>query len=237
MRRAFLAAVLLLIVVPAGVHAEIEEVEHYDSIEAITEASDAVVLGHVIDVRPGRRVGGCGYAAATVQVDALLAGTLAPPSRDQLILEYSDFCGEMPELGETIPRQPGVFFLRNKGVETRMFRPDATAAEIAIESAFWRTVILAGTVVNRNGAVDVPETMNAPFLAQLKGLPFDDFVREIATIGGLSAEPAEPAADPATATTGPLPLPEPILIAAAIASAILAVILIGRRLARSRDAP
>ena len=235
MRRAFLAAVLLLIVVPAGVHAEAEEVEHYDSLEAITEGSDAVVLGHVVDVRPGRRAGGCGNAAATVQVDALLAGTLPPPSRDQLTLEYFDFCGGVPDLEASIPRAPGVFFLRNKGVDTRMFRPDAPAAEIAIESAFWRTVIMAGTVVNGNGAVDVPETMNAPFLADLKGLPFDDFVREIATIGGLSAEPVEPAADPATASTGPLPLPEPILIAAAIASAILAVILIGRRLTRSRD--
>ena len=165
MRRAFLAAVLLLIVVPAGVHAEAEEVEHYDSLEAITEGSDAVVLGHVVDVRPGRRAGGCGNAAATVQVDALLAGTLPPPSRDQLTLEYFDFCGGVPDLEASIPRAPGVFFLRNKGVDTRMFRPDAPAAEIAIESAFWRTVIMAGTVVNRNGAVDVPETMNAPFLA------------------------------------------------------------------------
>ena len=227
MRRAILAALLLVGLTTGTVRAEVEEVEHFESLEAITEGSDAVVLGHVVDVEPGRVFSGCGYAAATLHVDALLAGTLPSTSRDQLILEYFGFCGDMADVEQAIPSEPGVFFLRNKGTDTRMFRPDATQAEIAVESGFWRTVILAGTVINQNGTVEVPETLNAPFLAELRGLPFDAFVDEVQTIGGL---PHEPAADPDAGFS----LPEPILALAAIVAALLGAVLLGRRLLARR---
>ena len=77
---------------------------------------------------------------------------------------------------ERVPRDRAVFFLRNKGMDVRMFQPGATKAEIAAESGFWRTVIDAGTVVSHNGAAHVPSTYNAEFLAAAEGLPFDDFV-------------------------------------------------------------
>ena len=227
MRRAFLAGILLLGLTTGVARAEVEEVEHFESLEAITAGSDAVVLGHVVDVQPGRVFSGCGYAAATLQVDSLLAGTLPPPSRDQLTLEYFGFCGDMADVEQAIPSEPGVFFLRNKGVDTQMFRPDAPAAEIETESHFWRTVILAGTVINQNGTVEVPETLNAPFLADLRGLPFDAFVSEVRTIGGLPEAPVVQA-NPA------LPLPEPVLILAGIGAALLGAVLLGRRLVTRR---
>ncbi len=55
----------------------------------------------------------------------------------------------------------------------------ATASEIRYESAFWRLVVLAGTVVDRGGTVHVPEARSAPFLAELEGTSFDRFVDRV----------------------------------------------------------
>jgi hypothetical protein len=231
-RRAMLAAVLLLVLGAGSVRAEAEEVEQYASLEAMTLASDAVVLGHVVDVRPGRIFGGCGYAAATVQVDGLLAGALESSFWDGLTLEYFGGCGDVADLIEQIPRQPAVYFLRNKGMDVRMFQPGATKAEIEAESGFWRTVIDAGTVINRNGAAHAPSTYNAEFLVAAEGLPFDDFVRAVQELGGL---PVEPAVRPAPVFE--FPLPRDVLVLAAVAAGLVGALLFGRRLlaARGRD--
>lgn len=195
MRRAALSACLLVAMTASLVRAEVEEVERYDSLRGITLGADAVVLGRVRSVEPGRIFSSCGYAAATVDVEALLAGDLPAGSRDQLTLEYFGFCSTLPELGEEIPRGRAVFFLRNKGEETRVVRPGATDQEIASESAFWRTVILAGTVVDHDGSVDVPVGLNAPFLVALKGSSFPEFVDRVRVIAAgapdTSAQPEE----------------------------------------------
>lgn len=148
-------------------------------LRGITLEADAVVLGRVRSVEPGRIFSGCGYAAATVDVEALLAGDLPAGSQDHLTLEYFGFCSSLPELGEEIPRGRAVFFLRNKGEETRHVQPDATEQEIESESMFWRTVIHAGTVVDQDGSVHVPDRLNAPFLVALEGSPFSEFVDRV----------------------------------------------------------
>ena len=228
MRRAFLALLLLLAVGAGTVRAEAEEVEHFDSLEGMTAGADAVVLGHVVDVQPGRVFGGCGNAAATLRVDALLAGKLPPVARDELTLEYFDFCGDLAAAAEEIPREQGVFFLRNKATDVRMFQPGASQAEIDAEAGFWRTVIMAGTVINRNGTSHAPSTYNAEFLAAAEGLPFDDFVRTVQAFGGLTVEP-EAAPEPS------FPLPRDVLILAAVAAGLLGALLLGRRLLAARD--
>ena len=89
----------------------------------------------------------------------------------------------------------GVFFLRNKGVDALRYQPTATEAEIQAESAFWRLTILAGSVVERDGRVHVPETLDADFLARLDGAPFLGFVDEVSSLGsvapGRSVEPGQ----------------------------------------------
>ena len=154
MRRAAISACLLIAMTTSLVRAEIEEVERYDSLRGITLEADAVVLGRVRSVEPGRIFSGCGYAAATVDVEALLAGDLPAGSQDHLTLEYFGFCSSLPELGEEIPRGRAVFFLRNKGEETRHVQPDATEQEIESESMFWRTVIHAGTATSVHDVSD-----------------------------------------------------------------------------------
>ena len=107
-RRAVTAACIFLFLTGSVVQAEAEEVEQYGSLDVMTLAADAVVLGQVLSVEPGRVLSGCGYVAATVKVEALLAGTLRGGALDQLTLEYFGFCGALPSLGEDIPRERAV---------------------------------------------------------------------------------------------------------------------------------
>jgi hypothetical protein len=107
------------------------------------------------------------------------------------------------ELGDRIPAERGIFFLRNKGVGTRMHRPEATEAEIRSEARFWRLVISAGTIVDRADRAHVPATYNASFLEDLEGRPFDAVLAEVRSYGtppetSTTFEDDEPPATPLT---------------------------------------
>lgn len=180
MVRAFAATLIILALTAGSVFAEVEEVERYASLVAITRQADAIIVGRVVQAVPGRVFSGCGYTAATVEVERVLGGQLRSTVPEHLTLEYFGWClATLPQLGTEIPAERAVFFLRNKGAERNRLDARATASEIRYESAFWRLVILAGTVVDRDGTVHVPETLNAPFLAELEGTSFDRFVDRV----------------------------------------------------------
>ena len=176
-----LAAALIALALTAGVaSAEIEEVEQFASLAGITRSVDAVVLGRVIEARPGRVFSGCGYTAAIVEVERVLAGRMRSAVGDRLTLEYFGFCQtRLPEIGHEIPAERAAFFLRNGGVAAKLADPRASRADVERESQYWHLVILAGTVVDRGGLVHVPETLNAPFLASLEGTSFPGFVDQV----------------------------------------------------------
>jgi hypothetical protein len=181
-------AVVLAIVATSPVAAEVEEVEHFDTLAGLVEAADAVVLGQVVGSVPGRTEG-CQFTKTTLRVDRVVASK-QPLAARLLTVEYGGFCGELPKLGKDIPAQPGVFFLHNKGADLRRWQPGATEAEIAAETPFWRLVILAGSAVTINGVTHVPETLNADFLAAFEGKPFEDLVAAIEAVGAPGGQPA-----------------------------------------------
>ncbi len=182
MLRAVAAALILLALAAGGASAEVEEAEQFASLAQITRNVDAVVLGQVIEAKPGRVFSGCGYLAATVEVERVLAGRMRSAVHDRLTLEYFGFCqATLPELGREIPAERAVFSLRNGGVAARMANPDVSPAEVARETQSWRLVILAGTVVDRGGVVHVPEALNAPFPCVARG----ELVRELRQSGPL----------------------------------------------------
>ncbi len=176
MVRAFAAAWIILALTAGSVTAEVEEAEHYVSLVGMTQQADAIIVGRVAQAVPGRVFSGCGYTAATIEVERVLGGQLRSVVPEHLTVEYFGGCSAtLPRLGAEIPAERAVFFLRNKGAELRRMDARATASEIRYESAFWRLVILAGTVVDRGGTVHVPETLNASFPCRTRG----DLVRQV----------------------------------------------------------
>ena len=209
MLRAVIAACLLLALGAGGVAADVIEANHYDSLAAMTQDADAVVLGRVVEAVPGRVFSGCGYTAATVEVEQVLAGHLPSASQKRLSLEYFGFCTTpLPQLGKEIPAERAVFFLYNKGLDLSRLRPSATASEIAHEAAFWGLVILAGTAVDLDGRVHVPQTLSAPFLAKLEGTSFAQFVGRVRSLAAgapnTATVPLPAQGDSSSAATVPL---------------------------------
>ncbi|HEX7950142.1 MAG TPA: hypothetical protein VF494_07320 [Candidatus Limnocylindrales bacterium] len=105
MRVALIVALALLALTPGVARGEVEEVEHYNSLAAMTTHADAVVVGTVVSTRPGEQIeGGCGYTQAIVSVESLVAGHLPAFAVRHLTLQYFD-CGTLPRLGIEIPAE------------------------------------------------------------------------------------------------------------------------------------
>ena len=225
MVRCLVLATLLALLVASPVAAEAEEVEHFDTLEAMTAGSDAVVLGRIGAVAPGRIFSGCGYSAAALRIERVLAGRV-PVGAFVLTVEYFGFCGALPALGREIPAERGVFFLRNKAEDRRLFGGPVSALEIEAERPFWRTVIGAGTVVERGDRAHVPDSTNAEWLGAWEGKPFGAFVEAVA--GPAPREPASPAGvDPGVLPVG---------LVVAVAAVLLAVgVVAARRRRRTID--
>ncbi len=164
------------------------EVEHYESLAEMTNAADAVVLGRVTAVNPGRTMGTddtIRYAAVTVEVDELLSGTLVEPSNGAVNLEiYPGDKGSdaaIARLSAGLPRSNTVLFLRNKGMEAAAlgWPEQARLAELP----FHRLMISSAVIVNDGGRTTVP-AMNedAQFLAQLHELGFVEAVESIRSL-------------------------------------------------------
>lgn len=155
------------------------QVDDPASLRELTRSSDAVVRGEIVAVVPGRVFGdpegdALHYAAATLRVDRLVAGSLPDAHRAELTLEIPLFDGpgsiaSLPVWGEA------VFFLRNKAESARI--AGVSAQEVAGEGEFYRLLIFSGLVANDEGrALTDPEL---PALAELDGLSFEQAVEVV----------------------------------------------------------
>ena len=146
-------------------------------------SADAVVRGRIVAVVPGRVFGSrtdrpLHYASATLEVEAILAGALAPAHRSSLTLEIPLFDGpssiaDLPVWGES------VFILRNKGTSAR--EAGLSRTRVAAESAYYRLLTFTALVVNDDG---IALTADEPGpLAALSGRSFEAVVAEIRSAG------------------------------------------------------
>ena len=148
---------------------EATELEHYATLPEMTRGSDAVVLGRVVGVAPGRSFGASDhalhYAAVTVAVDEAVAGTLPSGHAAQVTLEVPLFGGPdlIDGLRSSLPVGDSLFFLRNKG---------------GADTDFYRLVVMRGVIVNRDGAAEVLPG-DEDFLSGLDGTPFDTLVAQV----------------------------------------------------------
>jgi hypothetical protein len=160
----------LLVTSWADVAVDALELEHYDSLATMSAAVDAAVVGRIVGVTAGRSFGGSSgyalhYAAVTVEVDEIAAGSLPERHAASLTLEVPLFGGldTLDAVTSSLPREPSLFFLRNKGG--------------GADEDFYRLAVMRGVVVNRDGASDVPP--GDDFMADLDGLTFNDVVDEV----------------------------------------------------------
>jgi len=154
------------------------EAERFTTLPEIATGSDAVVRGTVASVAPGRAFGDPGgsplyYAAATIRVDELLAGSLATSNARELTLEIPLFDGpdSLGRLESTLPGGEGIFFLRNKGASARS--AGLPLAEQQAEARYHRLVVFGGMIGN-DGGLAAAGNDELDVLSALDGLPFAD---------------------------------------------------------------
>ena len=153
------------------------------TLDEMLGAADAVVLGRISLVVPGRVFGTrhdrpLHYASATLEVDAVLAGGLPRAHRSSLTLEIPLFdgpssIGELPVWGES------VFLLRNKGTSAR--EVGLPPARVRAESGYYRLLTFTGLVVNDEGTALTAD--DAGPLADLSGMRFAAAVAAIRDAG------------------------------------------------------
>ncbi len=162
--------------------AEALEVVGFPSVEEMAAASDAVVRGRITSVGPGRSFGGrtgvpFGYAAATLTVDALVAGALPAEHESSLTLEIPLFGGASTLAAlQRLGAVDSVFFLRNKGESARTAGLSAQA--IAADAPYYRLLTQAAVIEFRAGRVTLPAGDDGP-LATLAGLPVGDVLSRL----------------------------------------------------------
>ncbi len=234
MLRALFAALALLVLTAGTALAEAEEVEHYDSLAALTTHADAVVVGTVISTAPGVAYPKieCGFTNATVRVESLVAGSLPAFATNELTLQYFG-CGPLPALGADIPAERSIFFLRNGRTDRLMAQPNATTAQLQAAWHLWRLEISAGTGVDQAGRVAFPVLNNAFFLKPFAGMPFEEFVARVRSIASAAPNTAT-APEPSPASPPAIPLLAGL--AGLMASALLLPTRSAVTASRSRDA-
>ena len=145
---------------PSGTMIGASQVETPTSLDELVSTADAVVLGRVMAVDPGRRFGSAShpfhYAAVTVRVGELVAGRLAPASSGSLILEVPLFDGpdQLAALRTAMLDTQRLLFLRSKATSARA--AGLGAAEQAAEARYFRLVTFGAEVIEVDGVAAVP---------------------------------------------------------------------------------
>ena len=161
--------------------AEALEVEGFASPDAMVEGADAVVRGRITSVGPGRSFGGrtgvpFRYAAATLAVDALVAGSLPAEHRTSLTLEIPLFGGASTLAAvQRLAAVDSIFFLRNKGETARFAGLPAEA--VAADAPYYRLLTQDAVIEFPAGAATLPAG-DGP-LAELAGRSADAVVARL----------------------------------------------------------
>jgi hypothetical protein len=158
------------------------EAEHYSSLGAMARAADAVVIGRLTSIVPGRVWGdppdAAYYAEARLEVTRLIAGSLVPVDG---ALQFELFMAE-PEvfdgLKATLPTEEGIYFLRNKGAEAAVL--GKSVATENHEAVYYRLVNMAGLLrMGPGGETRVMPGRHEAFLADLAERPFDAVLADV----------------------------------------------------------
>jgi hypothetical protein len=156
------------------------------SLEALIDASDAVIRARITAIEPGRVFGPSSrplhYAAASVEVTAILAGALPGTHASALTLEIPLFDGPdaIERLRSVTVGSDRVLFLRNKGASAAAAGMSAEAQ--AADADFYRLTTFAAEIVERaDGAAAVPHD-ERELLADLATGSFEQAVSRVVAV-------------------------------------------------------
>lgn len=157
--------------------------ESYDSLSTMALASDAIVVGRIGAVDPGREWKAnedewlepepsdallVRFATLTIEVEEVIGTLTADASVGSIQLEvFLPRNSALEELRATAPGERAVFFLRTKADAPEFFR-------LVNDNQ--------GLVREFDGKSHVVGATEGNFLGEIDGLPFEDFVAELRTI-------------------------------------------------------
>ena len=150
------------------------------SLAELVDLSDAVVLGHVTAVEPGRVFGPASsalhYASVTVSVAQTLSGSLAAADRESLILEVPLWDGPatLARLRDGMLGTDRILFLRSKAATAVAAGMDPRA-----DAGRYRLVTFGSEIVSVNGSAAAPLD-DSDALAPFDGQAFPEVIAELA---------------------------------------------------------
>jgi hypothetical protein len=165
--------------------------ERFDSLHDMALSADAVVVGSIVEARPGRVVrdleaeaaGATPEEAATyfanvvIEVKANLAGPAQPGAR--LVVEFLvGSRGAIPGSAEGVPKELAVFVLRDKLVMAERY---GWSEEQKKEAAVGLYVLETPETVFRdlNGKARVLKTADSGYIRDQNDRQFDELVRDL----------------------------------------------------------
>lgn len=158
------------------------EAEWYGDLADMTMSADAVVIGSIVAISPGRVFGdppdnGAYYAEATLRVEQLIRGRLVTDGDVRLEIFMAE-----PEvihtLEENLPGDTGVYFLRHKGAEAVAL--DHPAEVVSAEQPFYRLVSMQGLLRRTSGGTTatMPGQFES-FLVEMNGTSFSHTLEDV----------------------------------------------------------
>jgi hypothetical protein len=150
----------------------------------MTTSADAVVVGRVVNISPGRVFGEPGdqviYGNGALQIDRIVWDTQRSLLPDSINLEVMlPDAGVDAALRGSLPTSPGVYFLRNKGVSAAQ-AGYALEAQLA-NAPYWRLVSSQGLLENVAGSVEAPvvPAEEGGFPSDLEGSSFQALLERV----------------------------------------------------------
>lgn len=164
-----------------------DEVERYDSLAALSNATEDVVRGKVTAAEPGREIrdGNPSEGYETVQFLELtvqVGDNLGDAKRAVYGVEFgphppSELSGTWVT---TLVGDEGIFVLRRKGSANPITGARQVDAELNLDK--YRLVSSQGLLLNDSGAVAVPLAVDAGFPSDLDGADFESTANRVDTL-------------------------------------------------------
>jgi hypothetical protein len=162
------------------------EAENFDSLRESVDAADAVVVGRIESLGPGRVIGDPAseyatyFVVATIAVDSIVHGSVESRTVALELVQFSP--PDVEALRSKLPQEDAVFILRNKGTEAAFLGLPESVQET--ERAYYRLINSQSLFRNVAGKVRTAVGASDEYVVSLRGTSFMQLVDLIRSQGG-----------------------------------------------------